>query len=194
MTRMVAFCGIDGCGKTTLIKNLLSDKTWCGKLSVRGEKVNFYCKEYLNLCNNTEYTSGNTIKRIGMTFDFLNHYTKKLHGTDIILCDRYDICYRVLNRVDEIPREISNYLDKLYDLCKKPDLYIYLDVEVGIAGKRLERRGNREVEESDLILESMRKYYDILLKEKDNVVSIDANADEHVVFEYVRNYLEHIFR
>lgn len=186
----VAICGIDGAGKTALIEKLFAHYQTIG-VSVDKAKVDFPCKE---ICKATELLKENKIVRIGMAFDFVNYYRSFKSNCQLVLCDRFDVCYRVLNRVDNLSVNLINQLDKLYSIIEDANLYILLDIPVDLAAKRLSLRGGRADNESDEILSLMQHYYTSELIKKKNSVVIDASQSLEVVFDVAKGFIDKLMR
>lgn len=186
----VAICGIDGAGKSFLIEKLVAHFQNLG-IAVDNTKVDFHCKE---ICKQVDLLKEKNIVRIGMAYDFVNHYIYFKSTSQLLICDRFDVCYRVLNRVDALDNILIEQLDKLYSIIEDADLYIYLDLPVNIAAKRLALRGNRANNESDEILKLMQHYYKSELAKKKNVKVIDASQSSDVVFETAKNIIEKLMR
>jgi len=182
----IAICGVDGCGKTTITKALYN--YYKDKVNIGIAKVEFPSKKHFNLDSmNTIDDEDAIIKRVGMAFDFVQFYKKLNFNDGILICDRYDLCYKVLNRVDKLPTGIVKKLDLLYNTAFKVDQYILLDIDIDTASNRLKRRGNRKIDESDKILFEMRKYYFELIKHMKNVIIIDATK---TIDEVVKNIID----
>lgn len=186
----VAICGIDGAGKTVLIDKLFDYYCALG-ISVEKAKVDFHCKE---ICKQVDLLNKKVIVRTGMAFDFVNHYINFKSNSQLVICDRFDVCYRVLNRVDALDNVLIEQLDKIYSIIKDAELYIYLDLPISVAAKRLETRGNRASNESDEVLELMRQYYRSELVKKKNVVIVDASQSSEVVFEKAKKIIDKLMR
>lgn len=186
----VAICGIDGAGKTTLIEQLFMYYQSIG-VSVGKAKVDFSCKE---ICESAGLLEEKNIVRIGMAYDFVNYYINFISNSKLVLCDRFDLCYRVLKRVDNLDASLIYQLDKLYSTIEDADLYILLDIPVDSAAKRLSLRGNRAVDELDEILRLMRHYYNGKFTKKNNSVVIDAYQSIEVVFDKTKELIDKLMR
>lgn len=186
----VAVCGIDGAGKTVLVEKLFTYYQTLGVIT-NTAKVNFYCKA---ACKQAELEDIKSIVRIGMAFDFVNYYRNYKTDCQLVLCDRFDVCYKVLNRVDALDEKLINQIDKLYSIIADADLYLYLDLPLNIATKRLDARGDRVDNESDSILKLMQQYYKSELCKKKRVAVIDASQSAEVVFENAKNLINKLLR
>lgn len=173
MKLRVAICGIDGAGKSTLAENLVSVFS-SHKIPVIYAKVPFPSKEVCAIAKiDGEDVVQKIIKRTGMAFDFVRYYSTFEKFNGILICDRYDVDYEILNRVYELPQKYLCYMHSIYNVVPSVDLYIYLKISAEVAARRLEARGDRACDESDLILKNMAKEFDIIMH-KQNVFLIDA--------------------
>lgn len=190
MSIRVAICGIDGAGKTTLIDKLYGYYN-CKNIDVKIAKVDFLCKETCRsaFIDDRFKNEQSIITRVGMAYDFVNYYRTISDYCGMLICDRYDICYRVLNRVDNLPPRIIERLDKIYSLVQDADIYIYLDLSIEEAASRLDARGNREDNECCTILSSMRNFYMAELKNKKNVTVIQASQTPEKIFEKAKEII-----
>ena len=100
----------------------------------------------------------------------------------------------MLNRVDALGNVLIEQLDKLYSIIEDADLYLYLDLPVDIAAKRLEARGNRVDNESDKILQLMQHHYKSELAKKKNIAVIDASQSFAIVFETAKRFINKLMR
>ena len=176
----VAVCGIDGSGKSTLIKNLIS------RLCMRGFKtatarVPFFTKDIfreVQLDGDDLSREQELIKRAGMAFDFARYYRSLDFSEGILICDRYDIDFEVLHDVYELSDDSKATLRSLYKQTPEIDLYIFLRIDYRIAAERLNARGNRKTNENDIILKKMQESFESHFGEIENVVYIEATKSE----------------
>ena len=172
--RRIAICGIDGSGKTTLTQALMSIfQEW--NISCLYAHVPFDSKQILDAVEiNKDFEEFEITKRIGMAFDFVRYYKEVFNNYDIMLCDRYDIDFKVLNDVYHLPNKYIHILNDIYQQVPKADLYIYLKTTVSTAENRLNSRGNRQKDESTEILDSMYRSFENQLQQCDNYIVIDG--------------------
>lgn len=170
MSYKVAICGIDGAGKSELVDKLYEHYSQLG-IEVEKAKVDFRCK---NVCGEAQALDDPRIMRVGMAFDFVNYYKHINQNYQLLLCDRYDLCYRVLNYIDLDDDKLIESLNKIYDSIEEADLYIMLGLPVEVASNRLDNRGNRQNNESIDVLKKMSFYYEQEINRKRNYVLLDA--------------------
>lgn len=183
VTLRVAICGIDGVGKTTLAGKLLEYFT-IHKIPVNYAKVPFPSKEAC-VCANFNYhnSSQEIIRRVGMAFDFIRHYSSFSNFDGLLICDRYAVDYIILNEIYGLPQEFCDVLQSIYNLVPQPDLYIYLKANVCDAICRLDKRGDRASDESKDILERMDKSFDAKFGSLQNVITIDASQAQQRILD-----------
>lgn len=149
----IAFCGIDGCGKSTQIKKL-NEFLINNNKTAKIHKVQFTPYHlYKSQIKKEEILS------LGTAFDFLSDYMKSIENErkyDFLLYDRHKICYLAMAKAYNC--ENLNDISKIYSLIEHPDLMVYFDNPVEISLQRISSR-NKEI--------SNRETYDILKKFKE---------------------------
>lgn len=175
----IAICGLDGIGKTTLIEKL-NKKLILQGYTVAKAKVPFVCKTLMNDIGHEDLREFEVVRRVGMVFDFAELYCGMDVDADVLLCDRYDIDFEVLNDVYNVPQNYKDIMHSIYFKAPRPDLCFYLRGEYSLAAERLIKRGDRKEFENDDILKSMQKSFEQRIKDYPNSIVIDAykTADE----------------
>ncbi len=182
----IAFCGIDGAGKTTsinILKNILLPE-----IEVKVAKCPFSSKktlknsgwEYLEKDKTTE------IKRIAMAFEFAKYYQRIFsYHPQVLLSDRYSICYQILNEIDNVPFQTRKIMDSIYNSLPEPNLYIFCDVDPVIAVERIKKRKNYiEDEENAQILTAIsQRYQEYFSTVKIPKIVIEPKTIEELQFE-----------
>ena len=173
----VAVCGLDGIGKTTLIEKL-ADKLVREGLTVAQTKVPFIFRTLMESIGNENLSEFEIVRRIGMTFDFAEHYHKLEVDEDVLICDRYDIDFEVLNDTYNIPQNYKDIMHAIYQQAPRLDLCFYLKADYSLAAQRLNKRGNRKENENDGILMSMQNSFEKRITDYPNSVILDATKSE----------------
>lgn len=184
----VAICGLDGIGKTTLIENLRKKLIQDGH-TIAQTRVPFVCK---SLMENSSYESLDEfeiVRRIGMMFDFAEHYHKLDVDADVLICDRYDIDFEVLNDTYNIPQNYKDIMHAIYTKAPRLDLCIYLQADYSLAAQRLNKRGNRKENENDEILLKMQNSFEERIKNYPNMVVLDATKTEEEIANEAYAYI-----
>ena len=173
----VAICGLDGIGKTTLIENLRK-KLMLDGYTVAQTRVPFICKTLMEHINCESLDEFEIVRRIGMMFDFSEHYHALDVDADVLICDRYDVDFEVLNDVYNIPQNYKDIMHMIYSRTPRLDLCFYLKADYTIAAKRLVKRGDRKENENDNILRDMQNSIEKRIMDYPNIVILDANLTE----------------
>lgn len=198
---LIAFCGIDGCGKTTQLK-MVKDKINQNNIYITKQPTDFYRSyDRFNLYINNEISISNLLLEelaLLAASDKLRHYQLEIQPfveSSIVLSDRYiysSYAYFYARGLHNIKwlKEINKYLPL-------PDITFYFDIDPIIALNRVKcRDGNKiKAEESNLqILNDAREAFvkEIWGKNKDFVL-IDANqSEEKIHIEVMRILKERI--
>ncbi len=178
--KIIAFCGIDGSGKSTqlkLTKDYLSQraKVMVAKmdyspLNKMGDNkvIDMFLKGYSGL-------------------KIINYYFKLQHfdttNYDYILCDRHLLCYLAYAHAYGVSH--LKFIRDLLFMVDDPDLTLYFDVPVQVALDRINKRSFRDKNENVLTLTEAKKGYDYAMTLFKNVYKIDGNLKEAKTFEQV---------
>lgn len=187
----VAICGLDGIGKTTLIEKLKVKLTQDG-LKVAQTRVPFICKKLMENIGYEDISEFEIVRRIGMMFDFSEHYSSLDVNADVLLCDRYDIDFEVLNDTYNTPQVYKDIMHAIFKKAPQLDICFYLKADYTLAAERLDRRGNRKDNESDDILKSMQRSFDKRIKEYPNSVILDARKTEDEIVNEAYEFIQQI--
>lgn len=169
----IAICGLDGIGKTTLIEKL-KERCIRDGFTIAQTRVPFTCKTLMENIGCENLSEFEIVRRIGMMFDFAEHYYKLDVVADVLICDRYDIDFEVLNDTYNMPQNYKDIMHTIYMRAPRLDLCFYLRADYSLAAERLNRRGDRKENESDDILSSMQNSFEQRIKDYPNVVILDA--------------------
>ncbi len=173
----IAVCGLDGIGKTTLIEKL-KEKLIKDGLTVAQSRVPFTCKTLMQNIGHENLSEFEIVRRIGMAFDFAEHYYKLDVAADVLICDRYDIDFEVLNDTYNVPQNYADIMHSIYMQTPRLDLCFYLRADYSLAAERLNKRGDRKENENDGILISMQNSFEKRIKDYPNSVVLDATKTE----------------
>ena len=195
MSTTIAFCGIDGSGKTTqlnmLYKWLINDG-----YSVKQTKVNFHAlKVMYHLCDKMygdRYAYGNLppeMSRLGIAFDFAYHYLTMQFDEQILLCDRHKVCFRAYGTAYGLTEPV--WVDRVLDLVNDPDIILYFDTDTNISNKRLRIRTERPIRSDETLehLELVKTAYSDILENQKNVFVINSNCEKEIIFENIKNII-----
>ena len=146
MSKIIAFAGLDGSGKTTQAKMLKQ------KLEQQGNKV-FLCNPMHHPKNLQKLkTAGELLKvdyeqffgseivgiiHLTDVWNYLNNIIQNYQMYDFIICERYLLDFYVYSTILKSNLEFQkNILDNM----DTPALYIYLDIDPDIASERVSKR------------------------------------------------------
>lgn len=198
--KLIAIMGIDGSGKTTLVGNL--EKCGC-------EMDNWKC---MSIFDNPIFTEelekiakqqGKTrrecfskeLRSITWRSDLINNVFRyvipELERGSTIILDRYTLCNKVYSSLE---KSGLGHMDKILEVLPKPDLGIYLDVDIDVALRRINKRSGKErapYEKKEGLIDLERKYKKLMLQEGYPILEINANLSEK---EVTRSALDAIIR
>lgn len=147
MCKIIAFAGLDGCGKTTQSQNLKKS------LENLGYKIKIFNPIHANRLLNKLKRVGKALKQdyetvlgseiIGIVhlLDVWNYFNRKIKTLydkyDFIILERYVVDFYVYSTILKSNLEFQrNVLDNM----DTPALYVYLDTDPDIASERVSKR------------------------------------------------------
>lgn len=194
---IVAFCGIDGSGKTTLVERLRKDPRFRTAAFVKKEQKEDF-ERLLRLAPPSApipdaYLHGffAHASRWAHALDFLRFYEKVVKplegGAPLIVSDRWSFCTITFA---DIGTNLKAEIEFILQSVPVPQLTFYLDVEPRVAIDRLERRGSLAHDEHlDLLTAyglAYERYFD---KYQGALVRLEGGSLEET-YSYVLNALE----
>jgi dTMP kinase len=199
--------GIDGSGKTTQIKPLaewLKRAAGFERLLVTREPGGWPSGEIVR-----EFVLGGSMSGVWSEFfafmlDRCEHVARcivpELENGACVVCDRYmpsTLAYQIFSNPD-IPGETAEYMLRLPDVIglPKPDYVCLLDVDAGVARRRLEARGKSDAFDArgEKFFSRVRAGYDkIMSLSPDGWIKIDASGSEDEVFSDIIGRFSEVF-
>lgn len=167
--KIIAFCGIDGCGKSTQLK---LTKDYLSKTSkVLVAKLNYspFNKMGKNRFLDLALKGYSGFRIISYYYDLQN---KDVFNYDYILCDRHLLCYLAYAYAYNIKH--LDIIKEFLFMVNDPDLTFYFDVPVEEALKRISVRSFRDKNENFKTLTLAKEGYEKAMKLFDNVYRIDG--------------------
>lgn len=170
--QLIAFCGIDGAGKTSLIARLEQDGVIPGAVYLRKERktsINLVVEYGLNDESGGQNWAQGPFAENAATataLDFLHHYDKniapRLAAGELLVCDRYALCYEAY--MYAVGAEFP--FPGIFKRLRRPDLLIYVDVPVEVVIRRFQMRGGATEDEQPEVMRRYRGAYLTLLPEQ----------------------------
>jgi len=174
VNRFIVFEGIDGSGKTTQSK-LLSKKI-NGKYTC--EPTSFEIGKLIRKILNGETCRKETLALL-FAADRVEHVIEIEHDLENfnVVCDRYvysSMVYQSIQGIDE------DFIGNINKYIKKPDVMIFLDVDIEESFKRMGGKSKEIFENRDTLERVRKKYHEIIEKElfkpKHGYISIDTTG------------------
>lgn len=175
--KIFALCGIDGCGKSTLVEKLIAKLQ---EHKVVAEKVKK--QRRLNVDLVQKYWSGEMdwskgefakLVSIASAFDFLVHYEYEIlprhRSGNIIICDRYSYCYAAY--MDSVKANLNSSL--LFANVVQPTKTFHVHVSPEVAVMRHHSRGGPSPDETPEVMKNFSDSYEKILIESNNVIKVD---------------------
>lgn len=186
----IVIMGIDGSGKTTLVRNLENcscniDSWKC--MSIFDNSI--FTKELEEIAKQQGKTRreffSKELRSLIWRSDLINNVYKyvipELKNGNTVILDRYTLCNKVYSNLKS--RELE-HMDRMLDILPKPDLGIYLDVDIDVALKRIRERDALEkapYENKKGLVRLKGIYEELMLQEDYPIVRINANLSQREV-------------
>ncbi len=174
----IAIIGIDGSGKSTLIKN------------TRDKLIDMHKKVYVKNLKGANYklineilgqnTVDDEIRVVINSLDLLkNYYSQDFRENAIVLWDRYVHCIMACNHVKAVEK-----VKKIISKIPLPDRTYCLDIDPEIAYQRISERNDRKSFETKEYLYICRERYLNLGKEM-NIEYLKADIEESTLVDKI---------
>lgn len=192
---LVTFCGLDGCGKTTMIKRLIADlekeqKIFVTKQPTDAVRRSEIFRTYMD-CPDHSAFDYRSLSLLAAS-DRLQHVHKiiepEMKKGRMILCDRY--FYSCLANLRARGFEEDAWIYEIAESVIKPDIAFFLDVPVREAVARVRRRPEEKDRYIDMELQyKLRKeYLDICTANGGILISTMQSEDE--CYDIVKNAIK----
>lgn len=194
---LITFCGLDGCGKTTMLKRLISElekehDVFVTKQPTNAVRSSEIFRTYMD-CPDHDAFDYRSLSLLAAS-DRLQHVNKviepEMKNGKIVLSDRY--FYSCLANLRARGFEKDKWIYEIAESVIKPDLAFFFDVPVEEAVARVRRRPEEKDRYIDMDLQyKLRKeYVDICYTNGGILISTMQSEDE--CYEIVRNAVKKV--
>lgn len=182
---LITFCGLDGCGKTTMMKRLIADLEKKYTVFITKQPTNVVrnseiFRTYMD-CPNHDAFDYRSLSLLAAS-DRLQHVNKviepEMKSGKIVLSDRY--FYSCLSNLRARGFEQDEWIYEIAESIIKPDLAFFFDVPVEEAVARVRRRTEEKNRYIDMDLQHKlrREYIDICTANDGILISTMQSEDE----------------
>lgn len=189
---LITFCGLDGCGKTTMMRRLIADLEKEHNIFVTKQPTNAVrnseiFRTYMD-CPNHDAFDYRSLSLLAAS-DRLQHVNKviepEMQRGHIVLSDRY--FYSCLSNLRARGFESDEWIYEIAESVIKPDLSFFFDVPVEEAVARVRRRPEEKDRyiDMDLQYKLRQEYVDIC--NANNGILISTAQDEDKCYEIIKN-------
>ena len=196
---LITFCGLDGCGKTTMMKRLCADLEKEHEIFVTKQPTNTVrnseiFRTYMD-CPNHDAFDYRSLSLLAAS-DRLQHVNKviepEMKAGKIVLSDRY--FYSCLTNLRARGFEQDEWIYEIAESIIKPDIAFFFDVPVDEAVKRVRRRQDEKDRYIDMDLQHKlrREYVDIC--NANNGVLIPTTLPEDECYGIVKKTVKEILK
>ena len=192
---LITFCGLDGCGKTTMMNRLVSD--------LEKERTVFVTKQPTNAVRNSQIFRTYMDSPDHDAFDYrslsllaasdrLQHVNKviepEMKKGKIVLSDRY--FYSCLSNLRARGFERDEWIYEIAEAVIKPDIAFFFDVPVEEAVTRVRRRPEEKDRyiDMDLQYKLREEYRDICIS--NGGILISTMQPENQCYDLVKNMVK----
>jgi dTMP kinase len=194
---LITFCGLDGCGKTTMMKRLIEDLEKGHELFITKQPTNSVrnseiFRTYMD-CPDHDAFDYRSLSLLAAS-DRLQHVSKTIEPEmkqgKIVLSDRY--FYSCLSNLRARGFEKDEWIFEIAKSVIKPDISFFFDVPVGEAVARVRRRIEEKDRYIDMELQyKLRKeYIDICAANGGILISTIQSEDE--CYDIVKNAVKEV--
>ena len=192
---LITFCGLDGCGKTTMIKRLISDLEKEHRLFVTKQPTPAVRNsEIFRTYMDSPYHDAFEYRSLSLlaASDRLQHVSKiiepQMKNGKIVLSDRY--FYSCLANLRARGFEDDEWIYEIAKSILKPDLAFFFDIPVEVAVSRVRRRPDERERYIDMDLQyKLRKEY-VDICTANNGVLISTMQSENDCYAIIKNKIK----
>ena len=195
---LITFCGLDGCGKTTMIKMLTNELSEQGKRVIVTKQPTDFVRNsdiFRNYIDETDHTNYDyRSMSLFAASDRLQHVNKvilpELMSGNTVICDRY--YYSCLANLISRQYTQDKWIYEIAEHIIKPDLSFFLDVPVSTSLSRIKQRPHEANRFIDIPLQyRLKKAYVEICNNNDGVLIMSEN-DVQTTYKKIRLYTNRI--
>lgn len=196
---LITFCGLDGCGKTTMMKRLIADLETEYELFVTKQPTNAVrnseiFRTYMD-CPNHDAFEYRSLSLLAAS-DRLQHVSKvivpEMEKGKIVLSDRY--FFSCLSNLRARGFEEDEWIYEIAESVIKPDIAFFFDVPVEEAVTRVRRRPEEKDRYIDMELQyKLRKEY-VNICYANNGILISTMQSEEECYNQVKNAVKEMLQ
>ena len=196
---LITFCGLDGCGKTTMLQRLIADLENEHEIFVTKQPTNTVrnseiFRTYMD-CPNHDAFDYRSLSLLAAS-DRLQHVNKviepEMKAGKIVLSDRY--FYSCLANLRARGFEQDEWIYEIAESVIKPDIAFFFDVPVDVAVTRVRRRPDEQDRYIDINLQhKLRKEY-IEICAANNGILISTMLSEDECYDIMKNTVKEILK
>lgn len=196
---LITFCGLDGCGKTTMMERLITDlkkehKIFVTKQPTDAVRNSNIFRTYMDSPNHDAYDY-RSLSLLAAS-DRLQHVSKviepEMKTGKIVLSDRY--FYSCLSNLRARGYKNDKWIYEIAESIIKPDLAFFFDVPVEEAIARVRRRPEEKDRYIDIELQhKLRKEYVEICK-ANNGILISTLTPKDECYEIIKNAVKEMLK
>lgn len=194
--RLIAFCGVDGVGKSSLVAALGREPELAGALLLKKQgspNLDALQRSFRRDRGDWHDWNDGSFARaasIGAAMEFLHHNDTQimpaLEQDRLVICDRHAICYA--GYLASTGAELSH--DDFFHSVRRPDLLFLIEVSADELSRRLEGRGGAGEDENPVLSLRLRAaYHQLLAAYSHRSVVIQNDAPFGATLQKVRTEL-----
>lgn len=196
---LLTFCGLDGCGKTTMMERLITDlkkehKIFVTKQPTDAVRNSNIFRTYMDSPNHDAYDY-RSLSLLAAS-DRLQHVSKviepEMKNGKIVLSDRY--FYSCLSNLRARGYKNDKWIYEIAEGIIKPDLAFFFDVPVEEAIARVRRRPEEKDRYIDIELQhKLRKEYIEICKANNGILISTLKAKDEC-YEIIKNAVKEMLK
>jgi len=196
---LITFCGLDGCGKTTMMNRLIKDlekdyKLFITKQPTNSVRESAIFRTYMDSSDHSGYDY-RSLSLLAAS-DRIQHVNKVIEPSmkkgDIVISDRY--FYSCLANLRARGFEKDKWIYEIAESIIKPDIAFFFDIPVKTAVSRVRQRASEKDRYIDMDLQyKLRKEY-IEICKANNGVLISTELSEEESYSLVKKAVERMMK